>query len=92
MGFFPRTHAVLGVMRDKDIAAMLERYGYRAGPRPYHLNCSTTSHLRMLALLPALQRAPQGPMSVQDRQDEHTLRLDEVDQPIGPNDEFAKAR
>ena len=25
MGFFPRTHAVLGVMRDKDIAAMLER-------------------------------------------------------------------
>ncbi len=39
----------------------------------------------------ALQSSPKRPMSVQHGQDQNALWLDEIDEAIGANDEFAKA-
>ena len=44
----------------------------------------------MLILLPALEGTTKAAMPMQDAHDEYPFGLDEVDEPIGPNDQLAE--
>jgi dihydrofolate synthase/folylpolyglutamate synthase len=73
MGFFPRTHAVFGMLRDKDIAGVIARVGARVdhwhvGPTPGARGADSAS-------LAALVRAAPGDATLQ-RVDEHRSLAD----------------
>ena len=65
MGFYPRTHAVFGAMRDKDLAAILDAHGAARRPLALHRPAAAARRARRASwprCTPRAGRRPPGPV------------------------------